>query len=229
MINPNHLKTEIENIQKFLISKGYTNQDNFVFIKNEGRKDFTVCINNLGDEIFLGDANNCHSYEELYYFYHKNRVFLMELIDGALIQIEYVIRNNNLWSYRLAFLPNPRLIAQEIEPDMYETEELFFIDSINKPVIHPVIRFDFDNDPTHYVPVKHSRSHLTIGQSDKCRIALSEPLTPYKFITFIFEHFYGSLYEAIKADLITLKAHALGFGTCLQHEEKEYLHLNVGK
>ena len=126
----------------------------------------------------------------------------MELIDGALIQIEYVIRNNNLWSYRLAFLPNPRLIAQEIEPDMYETEELFFIDSINKPVIHPVIRFDFDNDPTHYVPVKHSRSHLTIGQSDKCRIALSEPLTPYKFITFIFEHFYGSLYEAIKADLI---------------------------
>lgn len=229
MINPDHLKTEIQNIQLFLISKGYTNRDNFVFVKTEGRKDFTICINNLGDKIFLGEANNCHSYEELYYFYHQNKVFLTELIDGALIQVEYVIRDNALWSYRLAFLPNPRLIAQEIEPDLYESEELFFIDSINKPVIHPVIRFDFDNDPEHYVPTKHSRSHLTIGQSDRCRIALSEPLTPYKFITFIFEHFYGSLYDNIKSELFSLQFHALGFQECLQQEERDYLHLKVGK
>ena len=225
MANHLHILHEIEKIQGFLIEKGYVTQQNFVKANSIGNDSFDIEIA-LGDKIFLSDANDCLSYEDLYFFYQQKKIYVCELIDGALIQMEYCVKNGNLWSYRLGFFPHPHLIAQEFSPELYNSDDLFFVDMINKPVIHPVLRFDFDNNINNFQPTVHSRSHLTVGQLDSCRIAVNKPLTPFQFIDFIFKHFYSSFYIQISKELLSqCKHHQLDFKECIEPEEKLALHI----
>ncbi|MBJ9954667.1 MULTISPECIES: DUF2290 domain-containing protein [unclassified Acinetobacter] len=225
MANHNHILNEIERIQGFLIEKGYASKAKFLTAKQIARDSYDIEVD-LGDKLFLSDANDCLSYEELYFFYLEKEVYTCQFIDGALLQIEYSIRGGDLWSYRLGFFPHPKLAAQEFSPEFYDSEDLFFVDILNKPVVHPVLRFDFDNDPENFKPCVHSRSHLTIGQLDSCRITVNRPLTPFSFLHFILKNFYSSLFNKISKDFFAkCKHHQLSFDECIEVEEKLELHM----
>ncbi|MCU4432004.1 DUF2290 domain-containing protein [Acinetobacter pittii] len=225
MVNHNHILNEIERIQRYLIEKGYAVRAKFLNAKQIARDSFNIEID-LGDGQFLSEANDCLSYEELYFFYLQKEIYICQFLDGALLQIDYSIREGKLWSYRLGFFPHPRLAAQDFSPEFYNSDDLFFIDVINKPVIHPVLRFDFDNDPENFRPCIHSRSHLTIGQLDSCRITVNRPLTPFKFLHFILKNFYSTLFNTIEEDFSSrCRHHQLSFEECIEPDERHDLHM----
>lgn len=133
------------------------------------------------------------SYEEIYYECVKERAFNFMLIDGALIQLMYKYSNEEVTQHRLAFYPNPNISRYQEFPDDYE--ELFFgcepfAEMIEGKIIAFPLRFDFDSDEKKFVEYSHSYSHLTLGNFENCRIPVSKPISPNKFISFILRSFY---------------------------------------
>lgn len=120
-------------------------------------------------------------------------------IDGSLIQMMYRLdrRSKKIIAHRLAYLPNPNVEIysnnENFDEEYYDSLDMFseFIDKNSLPV---PIRFDYDDNEDYYVECTHTYSHLTLGNYQNCRIPVTTPITPYKFIDFILKNFYHDKY-----------------------------------
>ena len=54
------------------------------------------------------------------------------------------------------------------------------------------MRFDYDARDDQYRELAHPKSHLTLGQYRNCRIPVTAPLTPFRFIDFILRNLYDN-------------------------------------
>ncbi|MGB2255763.1 MAG: DUF2290 domain-containing protein, partial [Spongiibacter marinus] len=84
------------------------------------------------------------------------------------------------------------------------------------------IRFDFDFSEEVYEPQWHSKSHMTLGNTKGCRIPVSGPVSPFRFIDFIMRSFYAEKY---KNDLTLFKC-ALELIDSLGDDEMSLMHIN---
>ncbi len=116
------------------------------------------------------------------------------MLDGALIQMSYRVKNDLVETHRLAFFPSPYLEGFQNEPDLY-IEELVYAEVIWKNIVPFPLRFDFDSREGVYEELRHPKSHLTLGQYKNCRIPVCAPLTPYHFVSFLLRHFYHTAYQ----------------------------------
>ena len=135
----------------------------------------------------LGNA----SYVEVYEVFARDRVFNAKLLDGALIQMMYRFADNELEQHRLAFFPAPHLEQFERDPDAYREDQLYAA-IVGRSVLPLPVRFDFDARDDRHREIMHPKSHLTLGEYAECRIPVSAPLTPHRFIDFILRNFYRS-------------------------------------
>ena len=146
------------------------------------------------------------------------------LIDGALIQLQYEFIRNNLVSHILSFYPNPNFENYQDNPE--EFEELYFgqklfTDMMEKKAIVFPIRFDFSHVHTDII---HPKIHATFGNYTDCRIPISRPLSPNRFISFILRNFYHFKFIADNLqDEINLD---LSFSEEITNNEKKLLHLS---
>lgn len=124
------------------------------------------------------------------------------LLDGAIIQMMYRFnRRGSLNEHRLAFYPNPNLERYQDSPDDYEDRyygNKLFTEMYENVVVAFPVRFDFNNDPARFVELDHPQSHMTVGNYQNCRIPVSHPITPYRFMDFILRNFY---FDKFKSDV----------------------------
>ncbi|MCG8573362.1 MAG: DUF2290 domain-containing protein [Flavobacteriales bacterium] len=132
-------------------------------------------------------------YADMYGECLKERAFNLMLLDGALIQLMYECKNDKIIKHRLAFYPNPDVERYQDDPENFEHNhfgnELFSEVYEKRAIVFP-IRFDFDADEKKYKEHDHTYSHLTLGNYTNCRIPVSKPITPNRFLLFILRNFY---------------------------------------
>lgn len=177
------------------------------------------------DSIDISFVLKSESYENIYNECLKRRAYNFCLIDGSLIQMMYRLdkRAKNIIAHRLAYLPNPNIELfsnnDNFEEDYYDSLDLFseFIDKSSQPI---PIRFDYDDSQEIYKECFHTYSHLTLGNYKDCRIPVSTPISPYKFIDFILRNFYSKKY------IDFFEQCDLKFDNLLSENEKKILHIN---
>ena len=214
-----YITKQIRHITTSFIETSFQIDFNYVSDKNgmiawEGFKNISFALRNL-------------SYDELYEECLKENAFNLKLIDGALIQFMYECSNKEIIRHRLTFYPNPNIERFQDNPEGFEDTHFgnkLFSDIYNRKVIVFPIRFDFDNDKSKYKEHDHSFSHLTLGNYKNCRIPVSKPVTPYKFILFILRGFYFDRFkEYYTNDSFMCN---LALDSLLTKEETKHIHLS---
>ena len=160
-------------------------------------------------------------YEDIYNALRSAGAYHMQMIDGALVQLLYTFENNNLLSHRLAYFPSPLLESYDEAAEFYDHEPLFG-DIFSKISIRSPIRFDYSSSDKEYIDIDHPRSHMTIGKHKSCRVPVSGPLTPFRFMRFLLRNFYGPAYSSVNFDT---KATQSRFADTISSNEKKILHI----
>jgi len=172
-----------------------------------------------------GDSNNLSivfkniEYKSIYDVLERERKFNVKLIDGALLQLMYMVKEGSVVSHRLAFFPSPYLEEFQNNPELYAHDDIY-ADILAKNIVPSPIRFDF-NDDVH--DDLHAKSHVTIGQYKNCRIPVSAPLSPISFINFILQNFYSTAYNKFQ---INMRSDIILTKTITSLEERK-LHFNL--
>lgn len=176
---------QINNITSCLIREGLSVEQNFPSVRSIDGK-YIVSFQN--------DNNICkalknESYEVIYDKLEKTKSYNIKLIDGALIQFMYVCSRKKLISHRLAYMPSPFIEAYKNAQEIYGAD-LLYGDIVRDSITPFPIRFDYSENLQDFREFYHSKSHLTLGEFDYCRIPVLGPVNPYSFISFILKHFY---------------------------------------
>jgi len=115
------------------------------------------------------------------------------LYDGAIVQISYDFRGNDLVGHRLCYYPCPF----DMDPELVRSEplgdliELYKENSETITNLRSPCRFDYDEQNAE---PEHPAVHMHIVKA-KCRWAVSGPLSVGHFIRFIFRHFYPDIWS----------------------------------
>lgn len=141
------------------------------------------------------------SYSDIYSFLDEAGAYHIKTVDGALIQMCYRFRKRTLVAHRLCVFPAPHLESYEADPASYEKDALY-ADIVGKNIVHVPLRFDFDADPASHRDVDHPKSHLTLGQYPNCRVPVTAPLSPARFMKFVLRNFYYTAFVAGELDAI---------------------------
>lgn len=209
---------EIDSIIITLIEAGLSIDQQFTSLKRVG-KNIVVSWGDIDDlSIVLKNVE----YEEIYNALEKDNHYNIKLIDGSLIQMMYKFNSNHeVISHRLGFFPCINLQPLEKDHEMYEKYDIY-ADILKKNTLPTIFRFDFDEDESLYIELDHAKSHLTFGQYSNCRIPVSGPVTPKKFVDFILRNFY---YKAMKNYNIDFNTENY-FTKNITEKEQSVMHLN---
>ena len=183
-MNKNDLLNQIRKVTQILTKKSLSTRYNFP-------KEIT-----LGELVWENYQNIAFSlkeepYDIMYEACRKEGDYNLMLLDGAIIQMKYRFNKRQLLSHVLAFYPNPDLENfqdnPEYEAEHYDSNKLF-TDIIDKSVVPFPIRFDYDDES--HTDCEHPKVHATLGNNKNCRIPVSHPISPNRFILFILRNFY---------------------------------------
>ncbi len=163
------------------------------------------------------------AYLEIYESLAAERAYCALLPDGAMIQMSYVFNEGNLERHRLAFFPSPHLEDFQRDPSIYMEEEMYS-DVVGRNVVPFPIRFDFDCREGIWKELEHPQSHMTLGQYEECRIPVSAPITPYRFVDFILRNFYQSAFIEYSKGFAVMRDE---FDDCVQKLEEEVVHVRI--
>jgi len=165
---------QIKSITNLLLRSGLIVEYNDI-----SEKDGRITWSDFKDYSFV--YKDC-DYELIYDKCKSDRDFNFMLHDGGIVQMMYILDREEIVKHRLLFLP-----AINSESDtIYEENR-----TINSKQVPFPIRFDYDNNN---VKINHPASHLTLGNYDSCRIPVSSPITPNRFIVFLLNNFYQDYY-----------------------------------
>lgn len=147
----------------------------------------------------------------------KKHQYSVLLYDRSLIQMEFIIENNEIVKQRLLFIKKHNKIwsKEEIASISSLPDTDFFDYFFENNGIPTMIRIDYD--------VKNSKdcihpiSHMTISNHETCRIPIKSLISCTKFISMILYHFYD-----IKQDVNTVDY----IGDTITESEKKMFHIN---
>lgn len=215
----NKIKKEIDGVIKALIENGICDDSNFCAIRGKARE----CEITFAGSEHISLAYDDIDYSVIYSEFESKRSFNMKLIDGALVQMLYRIKNNQLIQHRLAFYPSPLLRSFQNDPEAYIRDELF-IDIISRRIVPLPLRFDYDCREGYFKEIEHPKSHLTLGDVEGCRIPVSGPVSPRWFTDFIVRNFYQTENHRFSDDL---PKHELHFPKSITGNESELVHIQI--
>ena len=131
-------------------------------------------------------------YRRIYRRLLTERAYSAVMLDNAILQIMYRFKGRELAAHRLAFFPAPKLEEFQNAPEWYLHDDDVFIDVVARTTTPTLVRFDYDASEGRHRPVIHPKSHLTLGRYEGCRIPVSAPLTPDRFMDFVLRNFYDT-------------------------------------
>lgn len=115
------------------------------------------------------------------------------LPDGALLQIQYKVENGAVSAHRLAYVPCPYRIDQDLllaEP-LSDILDIHADEPHDDITMQSAIRFDFDPASA---SAGHPSAHLTLNVAS-CRIACESAMTPDSFVKFVYRNFYADAWN----------------------------------
>lgn len=206
---------EIKNLTNFLVNKSISINQNFPKYANnelvwENYKNIAFSLKN-------------ETYEKIYNACLDEKDYNIMLLDGAFLQMKYQFHRNKIVGHILSFYPNPNFEKFQDNPE--EFEELYFgnelfTDILDKKTIIFPIRFDFSDVHTDII---HPRVHCTFGNYKDCRIPITKPISPKRFVSFILRNFYS--YKFLEDNLETELESNLNFDELATDNEKRLLHI----
>ncbi len=220
MPSPKHILKQLEQITGDLINLGLISRPNFPkkITKQQGIEEIRPAT---GRSTSVPMRNR--PYHEIYVNLTKEQYYNFRMLDGALIQMLYRFRNNQIIAHVLAYFPSPDLESFQINPENYQSDEIFA--NVNTENTVPIpFRFDFDSREQVVVDVYHPQSHLTLGRYKNCRIPVSAPLTPYHFIQFILRNFYDTKSHKYSGKVSTFEQ---SFDSTITEREQDLLYIHV--
>jgi hypothetical protein len=214
------VRKEISDLTGAMIGVGLCVDQNFPSENTYVGEDGSVTELSITGSNEITAALKNRPYVEIYAALAAKRAYNMRLIDGALIQFRYRFNREKLLKHALAFYPSPNLLEYQNAPDIYELDVLY-AESIRKDVVTTPIRFDFDDAA--FKEIVHPKSHFTIGQYRHCRIAVSNGLTPFRFLHFILRAFYNTPFHELCSEW---RPTASDFPESVSELERADLHLS---
>lgn len=219
MSTPKEIFEQIKKLTAEIIGCGLTNDQNFPSLKETGGF-IEVGLTNNGS---LSSSLRNISYSEIYTALLENKAYSIKMVDGALIQLMYSFKNEEIIKHRLAFFPCPFLEEYQNNPEIYDSDTIY-AEIISRNIVPFPIRFDFDSNETVIRSISHPVSHVTLGQYKNCRIPASSAVSPSNFLTFILRNFYNTAFNEFSNN-ITIFEHK--FPRSLFKEEEEITHLSI--
>lgn len=162
-------------------------------------------------------------YRRIYRRFLAERAYSAVMLDNAILQIMYRFKGRELTAHRLAFFPAPKLEEFQSAPEWYLHDDVF-VDIVARTTTPTLVRFDYDANEERHQPVIHPKSHLTLGCYEGCRIPVSAPLTPYRFLDFVLRSFYDTAARRYSNDLPRSTAR---FDDTIDASEQDVLHVAV--
>lgn len=213
------VKDELEQVLYALIQKSIADDQNFPFLRQLAKGGWEISFK--GAESISSVLNYNNSYEELYQELVLSRAYNVKLVDGGLLQLRYLFRENTLVKHCLAYYPSPALRPFQEAPEEYMADQLY-LEIISRRLIPFPLRFDFDLDAAK--ELEHPQCHLTMGDAKGCRIPVSAPLTPRWFAEFVLRNFYQTeRYNFVE----NLPKHRFFFDVTITDRERELIHLII--
>lgn len=188
MASPAQIQTQINKLISYLVETGLADDQKFAF--RRAAKAQTVQITFEGAE-HVSVALRDRDYDEIYLGLVKRRAYNVKMLDGALIQMMYKFTGSNLQRHRLAFFPAPNLEKFQNAPQIYLEDEIYG-DVVSGNIVPFPLRFDYGAEEDRYEELTHPKSHLSLGQYNNCRIPVTSPVAPGRFVDFILRNFYDT-------------------------------------
>lgn len=140
----------------------------------------------VGD-LFLGDFYSVDTYCN----WLESQELSAILFDGSILQLTFDFLGRDLAGHRLAYIPCPFVVDDDIQLLLQEEPVLDVILLLRAEGerflrMRAPIRFDYDPDAG---TDEHPASHLTMNHSE-CRVPAHGPLSLGHFVDFVFRHFY---------------------------------------
>lgn len=220
MPTPGETKNRINHLIGYLVEKGLADAQNFAYMESVG--------NGISNISFPGSkhvsiALKDRSYSEIYEQMVDAQAYNVKMLDGALIQMMYMFSNEEVKRHRLAFFPAPHLEEFQNNPEIYLMDEVY-ADVVARNIVPVPVRFDFDAAGNDDVSLTHPLSHLTLGQYQNCRIPVSAPVTPLRFVEFILRNFY---HRAFALHSLAFPTTHDAFAVSIRPRERRHLHVVV--
>lgn len=222
MLNPDAVRTQINSMVNYMVKVGLSSDQNYAFVRENKKPRKTTEVTYPGAENVLMALKD-RSYSQIYTYLESTRAYIVKLLDGALILMRYNYSKGNLLQHSLGFYPSPSLEEFQNNPDIYH-EEVVYADVVARNIVPFPIRFDFDCRQDVVKPVKHPKSHLTLGQYENCRIPVTCPLAPGIFITFVLRNFYNTAFIEYCKQVPTFLE---SFEDSIHIEEQRMIHVAV--
>jgi hypothetical protein len=146
------------------------------------------------------------------------------LPDGSLLQLTYEVEDGEVTGHRLAYVPCPVVLDERLlwegEP-IADTVRVYLDEPTHSAIaLRSPVRVDLDMSAA---DAGHPAAHLTLNESD-CRIACVAPMHPYRFIDFVFRHFYPRL-RLSQEDWFREASRSLLGDRVLADEDRAFPHL----
>lgn len=166
------------------------------------------------------------SFDE-YIFLLDSNSYSAVFFDSALVSIQCYFEGNEIRAHRYLYIPCPigAKLLRERPPEISLADWLRYADPEElKNSFHSsgCLRFDYTVD----VPIDpenpHPVSHLTFGSST-CRIPVRAPLSPSRFLDFLFENYYRSYQKSWRIFAPHLNCGGLGDTLSIEESAKHHL------
>jgi hypothetical protein len=216
-MTPGQLFKEIQSVITRMIESGLSNQQNYPSMRKVGHQSEIGISGAPPFSVSMKDRPYAEIYDEL----DKARAYHLKMIDGALLQMCYRFEKRTINAHRLCVFPAPDLEHFDIDPESYDKDEVY-ADIVGRNIVHIPIRFDFDSSDDKHVDVRHPKCHLTLGQYLNCRIPVSAPISPARFVKFVLRNFYYTAFHA--GNLETINS-AFKFPETLTVAERAITHI----
>ena len=216
MTTPAETLRAINRLVAYLLETSLADDQSFAFQLTGSNGTVEVTFSESG---YVSIALKNLAYREIYYQLVQDHAYNAKMLDGALIQMMYRFSNGTLQSHRLAFFPSPDLEEFQNNSDIYIEDEIY-ADVIARNIVPFPLRFDYNVQEGHI----HPKSHLTLGQYEHCRIPVTGPLTPSRFIDFILRNFYHTAFNKYADSLPSPRD---SFDKSIRPEEERIVHIMV--
>ncbi len=165
-----------------------------------------------------------HTYEQ-YLIWVENGSYSALLRDASLLQISYEVRDGKIVAHRLAYVPCPCIVSQDLLDALLEEghsidEIVSLCEHARDVVFRSPIRFDYD---AANAKPGHPASHMTINSPD-CRIACVAPMHVLRFVDFVYRNFYPKLWSAHASFFAEAAWRHIGDGVIV-NDERTHLHM----
>jgi hypothetical protein len=130
-----------------------------------------------------------HTTVEQYLRWVREGAYSAVLRDASLLQLTYGVIDGLVTGHRLAYVPCPVVVDEDLLEEGEPIEDVVALhlgDGVPALTLRSPLRFDFDLASAR---TGHPSSHFSINSAE-CRIACVAPVHPYRFIDFVFRHFY---------------------------------------